>query len=374
MPITIKYDFVQKSKKRKTTTTTTTPTAATLPPSPGTGLLPIKTLEPPASSVFAPTRLSTVNPHPLDKTIKFVEESHKYYVIWGDEGDEDFDNGSRAMSTSTLVHQFFEKFDAERIAGRCAGKTSGKYAGMTKKQIVDMWANNGREARERGTAAHAVLECLANGFPSADYEKFKVVKQYLDLEKKHFHDLVPFRTELRMHTGTKHCVTGTADLLMISKTHGPPSATRDILHLTMIDFKFSKQIKRCNNWKRGTGPCASLDDCNASNYFLQQNIYKWMLEKFYHSFAYKGQPYKKTKVDKMFLAVMHDTRDEAELVEVPNLQHIVRDIMCHRAKQIAAPPPDMEEEEKREEEKKGKEAASASTASMLDTLCDANIA
>lgn len=288
---------------------------------------------------YDPNYLATKHPHPLDTTIRFVEKTHAYYVKWGGvEGD--FDDGKSAVSTSGFVHHWFTPFNAHAVATKIVnGKNygRGKYAGMCVDEICKMWQDSGCKARDCGTAVHFLLELHANGYDleKEGWTKYRVVDQFLRFERDHLGEFEPYRTEFRFRSGPQHLLTGTADLLLIKKDHGPPEETDDTLHLTLADFKLSKEIKRANRWQCGNGPCKDLDDCNYVTYALQQGTYKWFLETFYGGLSYKGRVYKKTKVDAAYLYRMHDTLTDVDVVEVPDMGHVISDMLDRRAATVA---------------------------------------
>lgn len=300
-----------------------------------------------------PTYLAAKHPHPRDKRIRFVEYSHKYFVKWD---TDKFDDGVNTLSVSGLVGQYFPKFDALEIAtkvfnGRNYAK--GKYKGMTIKEICDMWSNAGKLASTQGTLGHAVLECYENGLDIGDTnQNCRVVKQYLEWRNKQT-TLVPYRTEFRMFSSAAEKVTGTADLLMVAADHPPPSKCKHTLSLWLVDHKFSKEIKTSNFYENGNGVCSSMPACNYSKYTLQQNAYKHLLETYYGGMVFNGHTYKHTKIVDMQLVVMHDTRDEAQVVPIPNITYIIEQMMEERRNAlnpVAVENPAAKEEKDEEEE------------------------
>jgi len=207
----------------------------------------------------------------------------------------------------------------------------GKYAGLTPAEIKQQWSDNGERSRNEGTAVHAVIESDMNGYDIVhnSYSKFKVIAQYLDFKHEHIvaASLIPFRSELRLRSSIRELLVGTADALYIAADHPPPNECDGVLTLHMIDWKTSKEIKKGNPYRNGTGPCSVLPDCNFSSYSLQQNTYKWLIESFYNNWRYNGHVYTTVRVATMRLAVFHDSRDDYEVIVVPELKHVIDDML-----------------------------------------------
>lgn len=103
-----------------------------------------------------PTYLAEKYPHIRDKHIVFDEGPHIYTI----DGDSDY------MSVTTWNHSHFSHFDADKIIDKMMNgykwRPGHKYWGMTKKEIKQMWAENGKNASEAGTKMHYDIECFYN--------------------------------------------------------------------------------------------------------------------------------------------------------------------------------------------------------------------
>ena len=286
---------------------------------------------------FDPVQLAERTPHPLDSTIKFTEDDHKYYVQF--EGETKF-TCDGIVSTSTLIHDFFPHFDADKVITKMRKSTrwsQSKYVGMTNDEIKRLWDDNGKAASSRGTLLHFLLECHNNGYDleSSEYSKILEVQDYFRWRSKHFVGLRPFRTELRMTTGKDLKVTGTADLIAIDEDHPPPEECDSTLSLHLIDWKFSKAIKKNNPFENGYGVCSDLPSCNFSMYSLQQNIYQWMIERYYSKWTYNGKKYDKVKVVSKHLAIFHRNHSrDGFYLELPDMQKRVEKMMEVRRQQL----------------------------------------
>ena len=289
---------------------------------------------------YDPTVLEKETPHPLDTRIRFTEEDHKYYVRYGD--DADF-TSTGITSVSTFIHEFFPHFDPDVVIAKMRkGRNwaTGRYVNMTDSEIKQQWENNGNAASARGTLLHFLLECHNNGFDllQSPYGSILEVTDYFRWRSKHFKGLIPFRTEMRMFTGSDLKITGTADLLAISENHPSPEECDGILSLHLIDWKFSKAINLTNRYESGYGVCKDLPSCNFSSYALQQNIYQWMMETFYTDWVWKGKLYTSVRIVSKHLAIFHTNHGrEGYYLELPDMQDMVTKMMDVRRETVGKP-------------------------------------
>jgi ATP-dependent exoDNAse (exonuclease V) beta subunit len=250
---------------------------------------------------IVPTFLANLNPHEKDQYISFQEEGHKY-TIHGEGG---------YTSITTLIAKLFEHFDANKIVDKMmTGKNilnpSNKYYGMSKQNILDLWDANGKEASEKGTQMHYLIEQYYNNINADDgsieYEYFK--KYLLD-----FPDLKPYRTEWTVFY-SKYKLCGSIDMI-----YENPDGT-----LQISDWKRVKSIEyEAFNDKRGIIPClAHMQDTNFWHYCLQLNLYKTILEKQYDK-----------KVTALYLICLHpdNANKSYERLAVPILDEDVTNIL-----------------------------------------------
>ena len=80
--------------------------------------------------------LSQKNKHERDDRISFDEKTHTYYVDGSSEG---------IISTTTLIHHHFPKFDADKILKLMKNKNE-KYPNMSDEEIKMTWQKNGKNA------------------------------------------------------------------------------------------------------------------------------------------------------------------------------------------------------------------------------------
>lgn len=277
------------------------------------------------------TYLKNLNPHPLDNKIRFEDFGHLYYIDGKLCRKED-----GWLSTTTFLHDFWEAFDAANIihkmmkkelkkTKKCAGMSdrelgeaaqkaidngdkfvlNEKYSGMSAQEMKESWEKNGQKSCILGSKMHdKICERYYNKLPINMEEIADVAKEYelfLEFAKDHEH-LEPFRAEF-MIFDTRVKITGSLDMLFRDP---------DGEHLHIYDWKrLNKPMEKTTKFKKySTHPLLShLPDCNFYHYALQQNIYKFILEKNYGF-----------KVKSMVLVAMHSSMDKYETHEVPDLQ------------------------------------------------------
>jgi hypothetical protein len=284
--------------------------------------------------------LAARNSHPRDKSIRFEVNGHKYECQFF--GSESEFTSEHVLSVSGLVGAFFPEFDADatlaKIKNGRAYRPGTQYYGRSDEDIKTAWARNSQLASEQGTKYHYLAECFYNGMDVAPFADFRVMRQFLRFHAQHVlrTNLVPFRTEMRLRSCNALRLAGTVDALFVDANYPPPEKCDGELRLHMRDWKFSKEIKRESQWENGVRACAQLPNCNFSRYALQQNLYKHLLETYYAPFSVDGRAYSKIRVVSMQLVVCHDTRDDFEVVHLPDLEGVVKKMLAERAQQLAA--------------------------------------
>jgi hypothetical protein len=222
--------------------------------------------------------LSRINHHPRDDHIAFDEPTHKYYVNGSCQGN---------ISCTGFVHEFFGHFDAKAIIAKMkksAKWSTSKYYGKTDKEIMDEWSLNGKQASEAGTAMHLAIEQFLHGSSEEiDCKMFETTewKYFQKFWKECGDDLEPYRSEWEVFTDAvtndnnerKIKLCGSIDMVFRRKSDNK---------YVIYDWKRSKEIKSENPFGSGLAPLDHLPDTNYWHYTLQLNIYKWILETFYH--------------------------------------------------------------------------------------------
>lgn len=220
--------------------------------------------------------LSVVNEHPRDSHITFREHDHVYTLK---------NCSKRPVSVTTLIHNYFPKFDADKVITkmmRSSNWQNSKYFDMSRDEIKKLWKKNGIEASTLGTEMHQSIEDYINykyecenGTPEPQsFPKTKEFGYFLNFwkELRATHPyLKPYRTEWIVYDEDV-MVSGSIDMVMIDERDGG---------LVILDWKRSKQIKTENNFSNGFIPFEKYHDCNYNHYSLQLNFYRQILERKY---------------------------------------------------------------------------------------------
>lgn len=204
-------------------------------------------------------------------SIVFTEEDHSYKSIDGSEIDW--------VSVTTLVSQFKEPFDAEKIAKSVSKKKKSKWFGIPPKKIVEIWQNEGKRATTLGTFYHNQREADLCSLSSMEKEGciVPVVSPITEAEgvkvapsQKLEDGIYPEHMVYLKSAG----ICGQSDLVEV--VNGK---------VNIIDYKTNKEIKMesYKDWegtsKKMMPPVQHLDDCNFYHYALQLSIYMYIMIK-----------------------------------------------------------------------------------------------
>lgn len=247
--------------------------------------------------------LKDTNAHPRDGSIRFQEKGHIYYI----KGKTGY------TSVTTLVHNAFEKFNADKIIDKMMASPNwpqSKYFGKTKQEIKKMWKDKGQNAAKMGTAMHEMFEFHYNNIHLDKIESYKDTIEYeyfKNFINDHTH-LVPYRTEWNVYH-EDHKWSGSIDFVAINEDGT----------LSILDWKRVEEIKKTNNFGKRCilDGLKHIHDTNYWHYTLQLNIYKYILE---------------TKYDKivrdLHLVVIHpeNTCGNYEKIKLPILT--LKNIQC----------------------------------------------
>lgn len=239
-----------------------------------------------------------------DGKLLFNEEEHIYSL----------EGTGKLTSVSGVVAKFFREFDALGISlKKCFGDEKRAAA------LRDEWALKGAVASQAGTHLHKQIEdYLTEGKePSltcnVNFEgECSNCKQIVDITKewnffKNFErstKFVPFRTEWRIYDADAR-IAGTLDFICAC-----PNGTYEI-----YDWKRSNRInpEERNPYAQGKNGLEHLTDTSYSHYCLQQNLYKYILEKNYG-----------IKISRMNLVVLHPELADYKVVPVECMEREVR--------------------------------------------------
>ncbi|CAE7036636.1 unnamed protein product [Symbiodinium sp. CCMP2592] len=259
--------------------------------------------------------LRLAHKHPRDDSIRFVEETHTYYLR----------ECRIPLSVTGLVHNFAAEFDADK-AIQCMMQSrrwprpeysvehGGLLIPMSPPQIKDLWKANATEAAARGTWLHLQLEVLLNG---GKVHENKVELQLFSTFLQQMPKLIAFRSEWCVY-GEEEKLAGCIDF--VAQT---PSS--DVI---LFDWKRTKQLRRkyVSLWSTMKQPLSHLDDCAGIHYRLQLNLYKYLIEKYYG-----------LRVAAMYVVCLHpDNQEEGPFIDcVPDMPSEVDAILEVRRLKLA---------------------------------------
>ena len=169
-------------------------------------------------------------------------------------------------SVTTFIGQFFEKFEAKKIATRLV-KSSPKYMGMTVEDVLQLW----KDAADHGTVVHEQIEnYILNQSPLTEPKAIHGVNWLKKFRMKSNFDIY---TEVIIYSEELQ-ICGTIDLLLFDKNRN---------EYIIMDWKTSKAIgtKAYGN-KKGSVPASeNIDDTKYNHYALQLSLYRYLLEHYY---------------------------------------------------------------------------------------------
>lgn len=244
-----------------------------------------------------------------DKHLTFEPTEHTYI----------YDGTLELRAVSNIIEIFFDKFDAIGNAIRM-----GKRDGLPPEHYLELWDRKGCLSREVGTFLHQQIEKIIRGKTYKDKCHFcyNGETEIISIQKEidffnlfiENHNISPFRTEWAI-CDLDYRVAGTIDCLC---------KVDDVYEI--YDWKRSAKIVdytgdpiTYNSWGHmGHKPISHIHDTSYWRYALQQNIYKFILEKNYG-----------IKISAMKILVLHPDYDEPYLVAMPNLEYEVIQMLEH---------------------------------------------
>lgn len=255
-----------------------------------------------------------VNAHPRDENLLFDPRNHTYWLK---------DDPTPLNSVTNLVSEFFPAFDVNAWASQKAGKE-----GRTIEEILSEWEQNGLVARHLGTFMHEQIEHSFNDRPMLDTctvhfpdgsHKDVSIKEELSYFDNFLYDVrpTPFRTEWKIYND-EYKLAGTLDLLAVNYSG----------EFIIYDWKRSRRMGKeygyefipntRNPYMKGINGLEHLD-CTPFNIgCLQQNLYRFILEKSYD-----------ITIKEMNLVMLNNSYSNYHYVTVPNMDKEV-EIMLSR--------------------------------------------
>lgn len=239
-----------------------------------------------------------------DNRIAFEPNEHIYIL----------DGKKQLESVSNIVASYFPEFDTIRLSERVALREN-----RNQLEIIEEWDAKGLESREIGTFLHNQIE---NYFKNKDIkytyrfiykgEYHKITKDVsIEKEFSYFlkfiqeNKITPFRCEWHIFD-EKINIAGTIDLLC-----------RNGSKFDLYDWKRSKKASPMETvWHYGINGLENVPDISFYRYALQQNLYKYILQKNYN-----------IQVNKMYIVVLHDINNHYIAYEIPNMENEIAIIL-----------------------------------------------
>jgi len=224
--------------------------------------------------------------------------------------------GREFASVSTVVSKFFREFNPIDNSKRVAERE-----GVTQMEIMERWDAAGVESREVGTFMHAQIESILNHEHPLLTTNFEYKGQYVKInenisiekELKYFQNFMrenqvhPYRTEWRICDEERE-IAGTIDLLCKNGND-----------FEIYDWKRSRKAQPDETiWAYGNNGLEHIPDISFYHYALQQNLYKYILEKNYG-----------IHVSKMHIVIFHPIYDGYKLYDIPNMSKEVQYILSN---------------------------------------------
>ena len=200
--------------------------------------------------------------------LTFTPHNHKYTS----------EDNMEWLSVTSLISNFKQPFEADKIAERSAKNKKSKWYGMTPTEIKEAWKAEANRATTLGTWYHNQREGDICSFQTMERHG-STVPIFKPIEK----DGVKHSPEQKLSEGVypEHMVylksagiCGQSDLVEV---------VNGVVHIT--DYKTNKEIKveGYTNWEGITQklapPVSHLDDCHLNHYALQLSMYLYIILK-----------------------------------------------------------------------------------------------
>lgn len=247
-----------------------------------------------------------------DKYIEFEPFEHVY---------KNKKNEEHLLPVSSLIAYFFEGFDALKQA-----EMQWERYGVPIEDSINKWDRIGRMASEVGTFVHLQTENYFKELPFETEYKFEfkgdvqIIK--VNREKQYFlqfvndYNIQPYRQEWPIYDLELN-VAGTVDL--ICKNVDGTFTIYDWKRSGKVVNSLGQPIVDSFGGKTGFNGI-SLPDTSFYHYCIQQNLYRYILEKNYH-----------IKVNSLNLVVLWPEYPSYYVVPVPVMDEVIQQIVtaCH---------------------------------------------
>lgn len=240
--------------------------------------------------------------NPKGYDITFTEFDHKYSTILKDGSEVKYTSGT------AFSKPFFKEFDPTgEITKRCAAKE-----GLTVEELKAKWQAKANESSRIGTRMHETIEDVLQK------NKFRNIAENEE-ERRRFNNAIAIAKKLyerldilgieKIVFDVDLALAGTIDLFGKSKKTG---------EYIIADHKSNTDLDLDNKYKSfALDPISHIPDTSFGHYQIQLNLYQYLLK-------YGGYVPKDAKF-KMYLN--HVTSDFVKLIEVPDRQNEIKDMM-----------------------------------------------
>lgn len=246
-----------------------------------------------------------------DNKIQFLPQEHIYLY----NGQEQF------VPVSSVISCFFKPFDSYYWSAYKANQQK-----VSQGQILEEWNAKGACSREVGTFMHQQIENFYKGLIYQQEYTFKYSGKYVHIEEEitleveymqfqnflKSHNFRPFRIEWAIYDEELR-IAGTID--MIHK-RGDVFDIYDWKRSHRITDIYGRPITENNYGDKGLGELNNIDDTPYWHYCIQQNLYRYILEKKYNM-----------KVEKMYMIVFGDDIIEYRKLEIPYMGNTIDSIV-----------------------------------------------
>jgi hypothetical protein len=200
--------------------------------------------------------------------LKFTPHNHKYSS----------DDNQEWLSVTSLISNFKQPFDADKIAKKCSVNKKSKWYGMTPEEIKAAWNAESNRATSLGTWYHNQRE-----------------NDLCEIENMERHGVSipivkPIEIDGVKHSPNQKIVDGVYPEHMVYLRSAGICGQSDLVEVVkgevhITDYKTNKEIKveGFTNWEGVTQkmapPVSHLDDCNLNHYALQLSMYMFIILK-----------------------------------------------------------------------------------------------
>jgi len=242
-----------------------------------------------------------------DANIQFSPYEHIYL----------YKGSLRLIPVSSIVSYFFNAFDSDYWSNYKAVQR-----GVPQGQVLEEWDAKGAKSREVGTFMHQQIENHYKGLVFQKIYPFRYKGAYinaeeivsLNIEYEQFvsfsenHSFIPFKTEWAIYDESLK-IAGTID--MIHK-RGDVFDIYDWKRSHRVLDAIGEPIKINTYGDKGIRGLNTISDTVYWHYCLQQNLYRYILEKNYG-----------ITVNKMYLVVFIDDAMDYTKLEVPRMDEAI---------------------------------------------------